>query len=256
MKAERRVVQVSRPPTRAVPQQTILFGTAALLVVIGIVVGILVATRSTPSPPPAAAASAVDSQAPASLVKAADAVGFQPNTEPGVGQLENQPASAGRPAANPDLLPVGSAAPSFTLRTPQGLGVSLSSFRDKAVLLEFFTTWCPHCAAEAPHLQRLFSSLPKALYAGLSINADGEDAASVFAYHRYFGLTFPALLDPSSHPGSFHQPGAAGSVTAGYHVRAFPTFYALDANGQITWRSDGEQPDALLRRELERAAGA
>jgi hypothetical protein len=29
----------------------------------------------------------------------------------------------------------------------------------------------------------------------------------------------------------------------------------IDRNGKITWRSDGEQPDALLRQELQRAAG-
>ena len=78
------------------------------------------------------------------------------------------------------------------------------------MLLEFFATWCPHCNAEAPHLQRLYASLPKSRYAFASVNADGEDAASVFAYHRYYGLSFPALLDPSGTPGNFHKPGAGG----------------------------------------------
>jgi hypothetical protein len=88
------------------------------------------------------------------------------------------------------------------------------------------------------------------------MNADGEDAASVFAYHRYFGLGFPALLDPSANPGSFHDPGAAGRVTTTYRVRSFPTFYVLDPKGVIRWASDGEQPDALLRQELRHALAA
>ena len=179
---------------------------------------------------------------------------LEPTTEPGVGQLEDQPASAAHPPSNPNLLRVGSKAPAFTLKTPEGKSVRLTSLRGRTVLLEFFATWCPHCNAEAPHLHDLYASLSKRRYAFVSVNADGEDAASVFAYHRYFGLQFPALLDPSSNPGSFHRSGSAGRVSTRYGVRSYPTFYVLDPTGRIAWRSDGEQPDALLRLELARAA--
>lgn len=234
----------------AVPQRLIWLATAGIVGVIAVVVVVLV-TRSSTKATPAAGS---DKNAPASLVAAANAVGFHPNVEAGVGKIESQPASAAGAPTNPNLLAVGTKAPGFTLKTPQGQSVSLSDFRGKAVLLEFFATWCPHCDAEAPHLKKLFASLPKAKYAWVGVNADGEDAASVYAYHRYFGLSSPSLLDPSAQPGSFTQPGAAGPVTTRYQVQAFPTFYVLDPQGKITWRSDGEQPDALLRQELVAAA--
>jgi peroxiredoxin len=257
LKHERRL---AAPPPVVGPQSSvdrlrlIWAVTGALVVIVGVVVGVLLVTRSASTPPPASTSSAVDRNAPAALVKAADAVGFQPTTEPGVGRVEGQPASAAQPPSTPNLLPVGSKAPAFTLKTPEGESVSLASLRGKAVLLEFFATWCPHCNAEAPHLQQLYASLPKDRYAFVSVNADGEDAASVFAFHRYFGLPFPALLDPSSQPGSFHRQGAPGAVTQAYRVGAYPTFYVLDPSGSIAWRSDGEQPDALLRLELAKAA--
>jgi hypothetical protein len=45
-------------------------------------------------------------------------------------------------------------------------------------------------------------------------------------------------------------------VTTQYRVQAFPTFYVVDPRGGISWRSDGEQPNALLERELRKAARA
>ena len=73
-------------------------------------------------------------------MKAADALGFTPNTEAGVGRIESEPASAASTGSNPNLLAVGSRAPAFGLRTPQAKRVSLASFRGKATLVEFFAT--------------------------------------------------------------------------------------------------------------------
>src|SRR5207247_1913437 len=139
--------------------------------------------------------------------KAAAKVGFVPTGGPGTGGIEGRPASAAKPPSTPNLLPVGSRAAPFTLRTPTGQKVSLSHFRGKATLIEFFATWCPHCNAEAPHLRTLYESLPRSKVAFVSINGDGETAPSVFAYHVWWRLPFPALLDPSDNPGSFHRRG-------------------------------------------------
>jgi peroxiredoxin len=255
LKAERRLVPAAPTAPRRVSIRLVWLATAGVAVVVAIAVGLLLATRPGSSTPPPAARSAGDDGAPPALVAAADAVGFAPTTEPGVGVVETMPASAAAPPSNPSLLDAGSKAPAFSLRTPQGEVVRLADYRGKAVLLEFFTTWCPHCNAQAPYLVDLYRSLPKSRYAFLSVNADGEDAASVFAYHRYFGMPFPALLDPSSQPGSFHEQGAPGPVTTAYHVLSYPTFYVLDPTGRVAWSGDGEQPDALLRQELARAAG-
>src|SRR6478736_1808440 len=197
------------------------------LIVVAATAAIVARSQTGVAPPPARTTSAADRNAAAALKRAAAAVGFHTTTEPGVGVLESEPASAARPSTNPDLLKPGTIAPAFTLKTPQGPTVSLSDFRGKPVLLELFATWCPHCQAEAPHLAKLATELQPST----------ENAASVYAFHRYFGLPYPALLDQGTQTGSFTQPGASGPVTSEYHLQSFPTFYVISPTGRITFAS-------------------
>jgi peroxiredoxin len=216
-----------------------------------VLVGVLIAVLAPQTPLRTVPLPAADRAASPSLRRAAEALHFKPT--PGPDSIENKPASAAAPPSS-GLLPVGSQAPAFVLRTPTGAEVSLRKLQGRAVLLEFFATWCPHCAAEAQHLRRLAASLAKAGVAFVAINGDSEDAASVFAFHVYFGLTFPAVVDAGARTVSWPDKGPVGPVSSRYRLKSFPTFYVLDRRGRIVWRSAGEQPDALLRQELRRAA--
>ena len=190
------------------------------------------------------------------LDKAADGVGFHVTAGANVGLVEFMTADKLLPAPSESLLAVGAAAPDFTLRTPDGKSVRLSDLRGKTVFLEFFATWCPHCQAEAPHLLDLYGKLDAAKVAFLSVNADSEDAASVHAFTRHFGLPWPAVLDPGSPPGSFNRQGGVGPVSVAYGLALFPTFYIIDAAGRVAWRADREQPDALISSKLHDVSGS
>jgi len=238
-------------------RRTLLLSTAGV-VVAGIAAAVI-ATRPAPSPAPIesvppASAQAADSPKDA-LEAAADALGFRQTTAENVGLVENLPPDTTLLAPSKSMLAVGAAAPDFTLSTATGERIRLSDFRGKTVLLEFFATWCPHCQAEARHLTKLFGNLPSKDFAFLSVNADGEDPASLYAFDRFFQIPWPTLLDPGTPAGSYKQAGGAGPVTSAYGVALYPTFYIIDARGRVAWRNDREQPDLLLSQKLHEIAG-
>jgi peroxiredoxin len=248
-------------------RRAIALAVTGVLVVLVAVMAVVFALRDRADPLAASSATSVARGSPgpasptiaagdpAGLDAAADAVGFHVTTGPDVGLVEALPAGALIPAPSRSLLPVGAMAPDFTLAATDGRRVSLSDYRGKTVLLEFGATWCAHCQAEAPHLLRLYDALPAEKVAFLSVNGNSEDAASVHAFSRYFGLPWPALLDPGSPPGSFRRQGGIGPVSRAYGLALFPTFYLIDPEGRIAWRGDREQPDALLLEMIRDVAG-
>ncbi|MEP6468018.1 MAG: TlpA disulfide reductase family protein [Parafilimonas sp.] len=53
-------------------------------------------------------------------------------------------------------LKVGSPAPEINLPDPKGDTISLSEFKGKIVLIDFWATWCSPCVKEQPHLAQLY----------------------------------------------------------------------------------------------------
>jgi peroxiredoxin len=194
------------------------------------------------------------SPAEAALAEAAEPLKFHLTTDTNVGIIEMLPADTTLLPPSRSMLAVGKMAPDFSLQTPLGETMRLSDYRGKTVLLEFFATWCPHCQAEALHLRNLYATLSPDSFAFLSVNADGEDTASLYAFHRFFAVPWPVLLDPATPAGSFLKSGAAGAVTRAYGVALYPAFYIIDARGRIAWRNDREQPDLLLTEQLQHAS--
>jgi peroxiredoxin len=105
-------------------------------------------------------------------------------------------------------LATGTTASDFTARDIEGKTVRLSDYLGKkAVVLNFWATWCEPCVAEFPHLRRMYEKNKDKGFVILGIAMDGPDSvASVAPFARRQQLNFPVLLDEDSHVAAIYNP--------------------------------------------------
>lgn len=129
----------------------------------------------------------------------------------------------------PSVARVGEPAPDFRLENPDGQSVSLSDFRGKPVLLNFWATWCPPCRNEMSYLQEVYEEWSGKGLVVLAINL-GEDPTEVKRFLQAQGLSLPVLIDV---PGdSAHQ----------YNIFSIPTSFFIDSDGIIQQKIIGAFP--------------
>lgn len=116
----------------------------------------------------------------------------------------------------------GFQAPGIQLEDLKGTPISLSDFRGRVVVVNFWASWCLPCRAEMPGLQSAFTAEQGRGLVVLGVNTtyqDVESDARQFASDR--GVTFPVLLDTD------------GLADRNYQVRALPSTFFVDRQGVI-----------------------
>lgn len=89
---------------------------------------------------------------------------------------------------------VGTTAEDFRLVDLEGKSQSLSQYRGKVVLVNFWATWCKPCTTEMPAMQTTYDKLREKGFVVLAIN-ELEDEAKVREHIKQHGHTFPVLMD-------------------------------------------------------------
>ncbi len=121
----------------------------------------------------------------------------------------------------------GKAAPDFTLRDLNGKQVSLSDFKGKVVLLDFWATWCPPCVRAIPHIEALHKKYKDQGLVVIGINHE-RDHAKVKAFAKG-QISYIILLD-------------ADEQFTEYGVTGIPTAFYIDKEGKIRYRDVGFGP--------------
>ena len=161
---------------------------------------------------------------------------------------DSPPAPAEAPAA-PVTAAVGSPAPDFTLTDTDGKTVTLSSFRGKIVVLEWFNPDCPfvvNAHGEKGVLRSMASAWAAKNVAWLAINSSGEGKQGHGLDRNKtartgYAMSHPVLLDP------------AGSVGRSYGAKTTPHVFVIDAKGTLIYKGAvdnapmGEIPEGSVR---------
>jgi cytochrome c biogenesis protein CcmG/thiol:disulfide interchange protein DsbE len=128
----------------------------------------------------------------------------------------------------------GKSAPEFTLPDLSGNKVSLSSFKGKPLLINFWATWCGPCKIETPWLVELQNEYGPKGFQIIGISTEGNDLkpddkegwahdkAAIAKFVKEQHMQYPVLINGDSLVGKYGD------------LDAMPTSVYVDRNGKVT----------------------
>ena len=113
-----------------------------------------------------------------------------------------------------------------------GKNISLQSLKGKYIFIDFWGTWCSPCRSELPKLKKAYSKIDREKVAMISI-ASSDKIDILKAFVKKEDMKWYQLL--------------SNSITAHYHINAFPTNFVIDPEGKIILKDiDTEKLEELL----------
>lgn len=131
-------------------------------------------------------------------------------------------------------------APRFNARTMTGEKFTNESIKGKIVLLDFWTTWCSFCAAEAGLVDKLNHDYADKGLLVLAVNV-GESKKTVNKYLVQHPRTSRVVLTDDT------------NLAAMYQATVYPIYVVIDRAGNIAATQRGAAGDEALHRILARA---
>jgi peroxiredoxin len=136
---------------------------------------------------------------------------------------------------------VGAIAPEFTLNDTLGNPVSLSSYKGKFVLVDFWASWCGPCRAENPNVVKSYAKFHNKGFDILGVSLDDERSKQNWLNAiRHDGLTWQQVSDLK---------GWNNEVAKLYVIKAIPQNVLLDPSGKIIAKN--LRADALEKKLTE-----
>jgi peroxiredoxin len=117
--------------------------------------------------------------------------------------------------------------PPLTLKDLGGRERSLADYRGKAVLLNFWATWCEPCRDEMPSMRRLRDELGRQGFEVIAVNF-GESPSRVRDFLERERLDLTVLLDPDR------------AAARAWRVRILPSSFLIGVDGRVRFSVLGE----------------
>jgi len=137
---------------------------------------------------------------------------------PTVTMIPTRPPATQRPRAG--------TAPDFTLRLLDGGKVTLHDLQGKAVILNFWASWCPPCRAEMPALDAVYREHHDEGLVVLGVG-ESDSISSIQEFVTGHDLSFPIPLDMD------------GDLAGAYHLTGLPVTVFINRDGDIVHRVVG-----------------
>ncbi len=153
---------------------------------------------------------------------------------------------------NGDVSPPGDASdhgervPEVTLSDFEGKRFSLSDYRGRPLVVNFWASWCPFCIAEMPDFEKVHRSLEgEVAFLGIDQceTCQGGTLAAAKDLARKTGVTYRLAEDPD------------GSVFVAFGGSSMPTTVFIDARGRVVDHVGGMLTEAQLRDRIRRLFG-
>jgi peroxiredoxin len=138
---------------------------------------------------------------------------------------------------------MGGIAPDFELPTIDGGNLKLSSLRGKAVLLNFWATYCEPCKVEMPWFVELQKQYGPQGFQVVGVAMDDASAGDIVAFAKKMGVNYPILVGQES----------VGQSYGGIPV--LPTTFFIDRNGKVIAREFGLQSRSVFVDHIKQALG-
>lgn len=113
----------------------------------------------------------------------------------------------------------GAEAPDFTAVNSKGEQVRLSDYRGRAVMINFWASWCTPCVREMPLVHELAQQNANNVET-LFVNV-GESKGTINEFMKSHQFDFPVIID------------AAGKVSKLYRITGLPATMVIDRSGQF-----------------------
>ena len=141
-------------------------------------------------------------------------------------------------SANGQLM--GNFAPDFVLPTLDGKDLKLSDLRGKAVMLNFWATYCGPCKIEMPWFVELQKEYGPQGFQIVGVANDDASAEDIAKFSREMGINYPILIGKDS-------------VSDSYKVSVLPTTFFLDRDGKLIAREFGLVSRSVFVEHIKKA---